>query len=406
MGKRCYLCGGRLSDGRCIDCGLDNLRIEKKTYRLNSSSLENWMDSEGPMANGDSGNARAARRLEVERKHTAKNEDLAKARVTREADLNRACAKGYGSTSGSGKKGSSGAYSNKGGRSKATNKGFVTAPGIKRGNDPANKAGMIKIIGVVLSLIIAVIGFVGKYALEHPYSSRVESVSQSVQPVDKFDPYEFVQRELSAEGDSYETILTPGEYLGGVHIPEGNYEVLLSDGSGSATVNDPENSIYLWQSIGKDAEYDEIDKWEDVRIYEGAVLEITGDLKVKLKTENARNDTMNPPVKNPLTEEILLKKGEQVVAGEDFPEGVYDVESAGGWSAIEYKIPLYTDFEDEELNYLKRSKWISESGYEATYRNLVIPKGTEVSSQDAAVILKPSEFIVSNDYDSYYDQYR
>ena len=104
MGKRCYLCGGRLSDGRCIDCGLDNLRIEKKTYRLNSSSLENWMDSEGPMANGDSGNARAARRLEVERKHTAKNEDLAKARVTREADLNRACAKGYGSTSGSGRR--------------------------------------------------------------------------------------------------------------------------------------------------------------------------------------------------------------------------------------------------------------------------------------------------------------
>ena len=29
-GKRCYLCGGKLVNGRCVECGLDN---EKNTKR-------------------------------------------------------------------------------------------------------------------------------------------------------------------------------------------------------------------------------------------------------------------------------------------------------------------------------------------------------------------------------------
>ena len=28
--ERCTLCGGRLKDGRCLDCGLDNTKNDKK----------------------------------------------------------------------------------------------------------------------------------------------------------------------------------------------------------------------------------------------------------------------------------------------------------------------------------------------------------------------------------------
>ena len=38
--KECYLCGGKLIDGRCSSCGLDNTKLEKKNYRLNESSFD------------------------------------------------------------------------------------------------------------------------------------------------------------------------------------------------------------------------------------------------------------------------------------------------------------------------------------------------------------------------------
>ena len=38
--KECYLCGGKLINGRCSSCGLDNTKLEKKNYRLNESSFD------------------------------------------------------------------------------------------------------------------------------------------------------------------------------------------------------------------------------------------------------------------------------------------------------------------------------------------------------------------------------
>jgi hypothetical protein len=38
--KECYLCEGKLIDGRCSSCGLDNTKLEKKNYRLNESSFD------------------------------------------------------------------------------------------------------------------------------------------------------------------------------------------------------------------------------------------------------------------------------------------------------------------------------------------------------------------------------
>ena len=38
--KSCYLCGGNLVNGRCVECGLDNERNAQKKYRLNESSRD------------------------------------------------------------------------------------------------------------------------------------------------------------------------------------------------------------------------------------------------------------------------------------------------------------------------------------------------------------------------------
>ena len=44
--KECYLCGGKLIDGRCSSCGLDNTKVEKKNYRLKSENEYNRRTAE------------------------------------------------------------------------------------------------------------------------------------------------------------------------------------------------------------------------------------------------------------------------------------------------------------------------------------------------------------------------
>ncbi len=55
---------------------------------------------------------------------------------------------------------------------------------------------------------------------------------------------------------------------------------------------------------------------------------------------------------------------------------------------------------------MTQSQWISEDGLDSIYCNLVIPSGAQIYAENADVQLIPSEFIISEDYDSYYDRYR
>ena len=52
MGKkdRCYLCGAKLQNGYCKECGLDNRRSQKIRYRLNESNATKKNDSFEEMA--------------------------------------------------------------------------------------------------------------------------------------------------------------------------------------------------------------------------------------------------------------------------------------------------------------------------------------------------------------------
>lgn len=46
--NRCYLCGGKLRNGYCDACGLDNGRRNRIRYRLNESSVAERFDEEKP----------------------------------------------------------------------------------------------------------------------------------------------------------------------------------------------------------------------------------------------------------------------------------------------------------------------------------------------------------------------
>lgn len=443
-GKRCYLCGGRLSGGRCVECGLDNTRNEKKTYRLNYSNVENKMKSPSEANEWNSAKARAQRGAARAKEHTKRSEAMAKARVEREAELTKTYAakeldtskthikeqkettSEYGAketstpaafhpagagyhTSGTGNSGYTYTAGSSTSRRQTSNVNRTSGIGRKI-STTANSVNRIKSIGVIAALVITVIGFLIDYISDHGYSGQFADKAAPIaesESVEETDPYAYAGRELSAEGEAFSITLEPGAYQAGIHLPEGNYQVILEEGSGSVMVNDEENSIYIWQSMGTDEEFDEVEQWEDVRVYQGADIEVTGDVRVFFETENGQLDSMAAMQENPLTEDVLLKKGVELTAGEDFPAGVYDLKSMGEWTSVRYKVPLYTDYEEDEWNFLEQSKWVSGGGIDMIYHNVILPRGTLVTcSEDGDVLLTPAEKIATEDYDSFYDQYR
>ncbi len=349
--KKCYLCGGEIVDGMCAECGL---RVDKGGKKIHNPK-ENM-----------------AERSEKIRANT-----------------------GYSAKPETGSKQASNSY-DKADEKAARKRVFDKA--VKRVEkwDSIKRKKAVKLAGVIIALVVSVIGIIADYAEEKYDEITTKNLERG--------PYDYVVQELSDTGDNVEMILEPGEYKVGVHLPEGNYTVQLEEGQGTVSLDDSKNSIYIWQYFGDDKENDEIQEWSDVKLFQGAIFQISGNVRLKLNTENGQNDKMIVQ-ENPLTEEVLLKAGETVVAGEDFPEGMYDFQSSSEWTNIAYKIPLHTDYEDDSMNYLERSQWITSDELDSVYRNIVLPAGTTICSEDADSILIPSKSIETEDYDSYYDIY-
>ena len=265
--------------------------------------------------------------------------------------------------------------------------------------------------GVTLAAVVSVVAVIlgGISSIVSNFSSEDEWTWEETGWGDEnteyeYDPYEYVEAELSETGEVYDVELTSGEYVVGVHLPEGNYTASMNEEDGYINVSDDENGIYLYQAFGYEEEYDEVTEMDDIRLFEGAILNVSGDGSFSFHTDTAQTQDMSPEP-NPLTESVQLSTGGTYVAGEDFPEGVYDV-VAEEWTSVEYSVYLGEIYEDDELNYWQNSLWFSVDNGEDSYRNVVLPAGTEISTDTAAVTLVPSEVIRSTDYDSYYDRYR
>lgn len=342
----CYLCGGRLSNGYCAACGLDNTKLERVHYHLNESN--------------------AARRLERGRDNA---EERVKPKKEKEKARIKPAAVSVKKTSAGGKKKVS-----------------------------SLSVGKIKLAVGCIGIFVAVAGILVDYIEEKQYDFTTSSYEDNVEY--DYDPYEYLEKELPAEGEYFETELTPGEYLVGVHLPEGNYSAELLEGSGGLDVEDDENGIYLWESFGTDPEYDEVTEMEDIRLFQGAKVRISSDVKLKIATENGQTEAMSG-IPNTLTDECILKVGRELTAGEDFLSGVYDVQVKSGWAVLVYKVPTDEDYVENGM--YERSLWLDADESDGIYRNLVLPKGTVISTEEEEIVLTPSEVISPMDYTDYYE---
>ena len=374
FGKRCSLCGGKLnSRGICTECGLDNSKSDKN-YRINRSDCDGMPLTHVHEEKEKHRPDRKADHREINHKETNhKKRDYGKQGYRmNESDM-------------TGKK----------------RRKHVQTP------DITNRRRPLKIV-ILAIIVIAVLGNLyeeHKYDIEYAIGDAVQGVfqdtgDQKTNDTDEtdYDHYQYVTREIPKEGESADYELASGNYVAGVEIPEGIYTVTPQDDYDTVQIDDPENSIYLYEyTEGKK------DKIKDIRLYRGAHLTLNCRTTVKLHTDNAQDvEAMETAGQsNPLTESVDIKGQKTLTAGRDLEPGIYDLSRVSGAGNVD--VIIYSD-EQEEIN--SWSQCLSEDGIDGeTFHYLVIPENATLEvSEDLKIRLTPSEQIASTDYYGFYNR--
>ena len=374
FGKRCSLCGGKLnSRGICTECGLDNSKSDKN-YRINRSDCDGMPLTHVHEEKEKHRPDRKADHREINHKETNhKKRDYGKQGYRmNESDM-------------TGKK----------------RRKHVQTP------DITNRRRPLKIV-ILAIIVITVLGNLyeeHKYDIEYAVGDAVQGVfqdtgDQKTNDTDEtdYDHYQYVTREIPKEGESADYELASGNYVAGVEIPEGIYTVTPKDDYDTVQIDDPENSIYLYEyTEGKK------DKIEDIRLYKGAHLTLNCKTTVKMHTDNAQDvEAMETAGQsNPLTESVDIKGQKTLTAGRDLEPGIYDLSRVSGAGNVD--VIIYSD-EQEEIN--SWSQGLSEDGIDGeTFHYLVIPENATLEvSEDLKIRLTPSEQIASTDYYGFYNR--
>lgn len=368
MKNTCSLCGGRLKNGVCTECGMDN-RKSDELYKevLNQSDCENMKFSH-VHENGKAKSYQSPKMNQTRKREEKKQKDFTE---------------------------STDAY---------TPRTFVQNQ--KQGK---KSAGLILTVGLV---IVGVVIFMANGMLRDSAVSEPEviwdesfpeedfSMEEDTFP-DEYDPFAFVEEELNPEGEVWEQELAAGMYVVGMDIPEGEYILTGEEGS-SYGVFDREHSLTDRRSFGEE---EQIFQVEGIKLFQGALVCVDGFYPVKFSTENAQLQDMGSKEANPLTETYEFSG--TAVAGEDFPEGTYDVYAVGDeFGIFQFSLDLVrVDYTVPFSFSTLMEKYPTEEypEYCSVYKNVVLPKGAVLESETLQLQLVPSPEITTTEYISFYD---
>lgn len=222
--------------------------------------------------------------------------------------------------------------------------------------------------------------------------------SDSDDTYERPDPYETLSESgitLSEEENYEEFELPAGKYIVGVHLPAGYYSADVMNDYDAVRVTDDEHSIFLSEYPAQE----EGNYLDDLRLFDGALVEIQADEPVILSTENAQEITGG--MDNPLKKDYVFSGDTEKTAGVDFEAGIYDLSVTEGYGEME--IQVSPDGSDLSYGFT--------SGME--YRNVVIPEGAKLVLEDSSgeveesfqISLTPSPWIMSEDYSQIYEEY-
>lgn len=265
-------------------------------------------------------------------------------------------------------------------------------------------------LGLLASFLVLIVGAAGVIydQIKEENTEEIYSEDTAVEPAydgenyeeedveyEDVDIYEYAPYSLDIAGESFTARLGAGTYRVGQDLPEGIYTAGTDSEWMSLYLTDPENSIYgNWWMDAYDTgeEGEERYQAQDIRLYQGAEVEIGGNGELILATENAQMDKKLAGVRNPLLDEIeeVEIEGETLTAGEDFPEGVYDAEIVSG----DYvQLVCESEMEGERWYHLDMEGDYTAAGY----RNISLQNGDQIwldmefSQEEAEVVLRPAE---------------
>lgn len=336
MENRCSLCDGRITKGKCTQCGMDFSR-RKKEYNLNVNGRSAILE-EPP---------KAAQKAAP--KPTPKTTPRPEVKVNQQ-----------------------------------------TRTGQQRTVNPARPQKQVKtapigfriVVGIIVLVVAIGIPFIEEVYEE--YRWRIEDYSVA----EDRDWYADTEKEPLTGGESYTGLLESGNYIVGKHIPEGTYQVTITELSGWFDLDDRANSIYISQSLYKEDDGSDSDIAEDIRLYEGAQLQIHSAFGMEFKSENAQLQNLKESQENPLTQEVNLEG--DLVAGENFEPGTYDVVLDSGDVSLEV-------YDKDE--YYVLGIFLNEGEYGSKiYKNIEFEEGSSIVNGDPEgeefqVRLVPSEAV-------------
>ena len=348
FGKRCSLCGGKLnSNGICTECGLDNNKSDKN-YRINQSECDHE-----PLTHV----------------HHGKNE-----KPEKQPKPNTPRQSWQGSTT---------TYSGNTGSTGSKKSGKKKKPG--------------RIISKIIAVIVIFNVFFGIFQplVSDILDDAISGYQENTEDYTRSDPYEYVTKELPEDGESVSFELTSGDYVVGVHIPEGNYQADVSYDYDTVQVDDGDSGLYLYEYAGRtDGDY-----LDDLRLYNGAIVHISSQTTITLYTDNAQTDNVFYE-DNPRAGQKPVTIKEDAIVGPDLPAGVYDLTLVSGEGSVD--VDIYTEYGESMET---KNLYLGENCTDGKeYKNLVLPKNAQITLDDNMELrLTPSEKVSTTDYYQYYN---
>lgn len=366
FGKKCTLCGGKIDNHNiCTECGLDNTKTDEN-YHMNESSCDHM-----PLT------------------HVHKNKSAEQTKDPGKYNQSPAAAKKNQNQADGWRQAESG-WNRK-------------SKGSRKGQTRVSKiitviTVVFTIAGILLNVLEDHISDIAVWA-ENTFNSGDAVIGGDAATGGDdadYDPYAFTERSIPIEGDSAEYTLPCGQYIAGVHIPEGIYTVIPGSDYDAVDIQDKDNSIYLYEYVESK---DEI--MEDIRLYTGALLTVQCKETVMLRTDNAQSQEMNG-LENPLTQTVRMDQGKSMTAGSEFPAGIYDLKRMSGEGSFIIKV---FDRQGQELTTEEFGMY--EGGDNQQYHYLVLPEAAVITvSSSLSVSMEPTDIIESEDYQGFYERYR